>query len=409
MPKFHYQALDISGKTVHGEVEARSRTDASTRLHQLKLQPVSIKSPEDSTQPNTLQTNPSEQVYLTRQQIIIFSDEISTLLDSGLRLEAALKVLEDMDEHVNLKKASGIIRQRLREGSNLATALRAASPSFGELYCNLISAGEVSGTLSQIMRRQCEYMTAMQDLSSKVLQSLIYPAFIVVVAIFVIGGFVFFLIPRLTLLLNTTGKKLSLPAQFLLGVTYGIEHYSIPAILLAGALGGGFWFYISTPAGKTWWHRYQLHIPLIGPIIHAQFYAQFANTLANLVGNGVPLLNGIQLLRRATSNLFLHGKMGQVTEDVAEGASLSHAMSRAECFPSTLIDLIKVGEQTGELARSLAKVGMRYERDMLKRIQRLTAIIQPTIIIILALVVGTVVIAIVTSIFEAVAGLRPKV
>lgn len=405
MPKFAYQALDAQGKKVRGELDARSRADAFTQLSRLKLQPVSVRLPEEGNSASD-SAAPQEQIKLTQAQIIFFSDEVSTLIDSGLQLEGALKVLEDMDEHANLKKVSYLTRQKLREGSTFSNALRSSSPSFGELYCTLISAGEIGGMVSQIMRRQCEYMTAMQELRGKIIQSLIYPSFIFASGVVVIIIFVTFLIPQLRVLLDKTGKKLSLPAEILLGASTFAEHYALLILILLGLAGTAFYFYIRSEAGRHWWHRFQLNIPLIGPILSSRFYAQFSNTLANLIANGVPLLSAMQLLRKASTNVYFYQQLGRVSEDLSEGSALSRAMTKANCFPGTMVDLVKVGEQTGELDRSLAKVGLRYERDMLRRIQRLTAIIQPTILVILAVVVGGVVIAIVTSIFEAVAGLR---
>jgi type II secretory pathway component PulF len=174
-------------------------------------------------------------------------------------------------------------------------------------------------------------------------------------------------------------------------------------LLFAGV---AFWQAIQRPAGRLWWDQFRVKIPVAGPVLEAAFYAQFSQTLANLLGNGVTLLQAMQLVSRATPNTFYRVRLEKASEQISEGYSLNRALRQVGGFSDMFLDLVAVGEQTGELAKALDKAGARYEKEMDRRIQRITALIQPVIIVIIALVVGAVVYSIITSIFDAMSGMR---
>jgi type II secretory pathway component PulF len=406
MSVFEYQALQADGQPVNGELQAQSRAEAYHKLDRENLQPVYVRAkglPENTAAAVASPTGP---ITLSKAQVILFTEELSDLLEAGLQLEQALRMMENREEMSALKTVTAVLRQRVREGHSFSSSLRGASASFDDLYCNLISAGEISGALGQIMRRQGRYLLTISELQSRVISALIYPSFITGAGILLMFLFMTVLVPKLTSLFSKSGKQMPLLTQMLISVSNFMAHYWW--LLIGLALGAFFAFFmtIKKPAGRRWWDEKKLKMPLFGPVMSSRFYVQFCQTLATMILNGIPLLNGLRLMKGATPNVFLRELLQRAEELVAEGASLSRALKRVGHFPALLIDMIAVGEQTGDLGIALEKVGTRYDKELNVRIQRLTALIQPTIIVMMAVLVGIVAYSMITGIFDAISGLR---
>jgi type II secretory pathway component PulF len=416
MALFTYQAVSRDGQRVAGQVEAQSRTEAFAKLDRDRLQPISLVQQDGAStngsrsavQEKAEEALPTRNIRLSRSQIILFTEEMSDLLDAGLQLEPALRVMESRKELSGIKAVASALRQQVREGSSLSNALRTVSPSFGDLFCNLVAAGEVSGSLPQLLKRQATFLVTIDDLQKKVVSALIYPSMIFVLGIGLIFLFMTYLVPQLTTLFQKTGKDLPLLTRLLVQTSDFFSHYWWLILACAFGLGFGFYQLIRTAPGRRWWHRVQLRLPLFGGVLKGRFYAQFAQTMANLVGNGIPLLNGLRLMNSATGNVHLRGLMEKVVESVGEGGSLSKALQRAGEFPPLFIDMIGVGEQTGDLGQALEKIGRRYDKELNIKIQRLTSLVQPVVILVMAGMVGLIAYSIINGIFDAVSGLRAQ-
>jgi type II secretory pathway component PulF len=414
MGLFSYHAVSQDGARVSGQVEAQSRAEAFRKLDRERLQPISLVQQDGAEKNGTRPPRGSEEPVATRNirlsgnQIILFTEEMSDLLDAGLQLEPALRVMEGRNELSSIKTVASALRQQVREGSSLSNALRLVSPSFGDLFCNLVAAGELSGSLPHLLRRQATFLVTMDDLRKKVVSALIYPSMIFVLGIGLIFLFMSYLVPQLTTLFQKTGKELPLLTRMLVQTSDVFSHYwwAIVASIIAAVV--AFLQLIRIPAGRRWWHRAQLRIPLFGSVLRGRFYAQFSETMANLIANGMPLLNSLRLMTSAIGNLHLRGLMEKVVEMVREGGSLSRALQRIGEFPPLFIDMITVGEQTGDLAQALERVGRRYDKELNLKIQRLTALVQPVVILVMAAMVGVIAYSIINGIFDAVSGLRPQ-
>jgi len=388
-------------------VEAKTRQEALAQLSRQRLQPIRLQLQGAATAASAA-TSAGPAVPAERQmneaQIIAFTEELGDLLDAGLQLEGALKMMEQRSEASSLKAVAESLRTQVREGVSLSRALKAASSSFSDLYCNLVAAGEVSGALGSILQRQVLYLKKLSDLKGRVIQALIYPMFVTGAGILLMVLFVVVLVPQLEMLFKT--QQPPLITQLLLWSSRFLVQWGwlVLATLALGAL--AFWQAIQQPVGRMWWDQARVKIPVAGPVLEAAFYAQFSQTLANLLGNGVTLLQAMQLVSRATPNLFYRVRLEKASDQISEGYSLSRALRQVGGFADTFLDLVAVGEQTGELAKALDKAGARYEKEMDRRIQKITALIQPVIIVIIALVVGAVVYSIITSIFDAMSGMR---
>lgn len=407
MPAFTYEALVPGGGRTRGTLEAKSRQEALAQLSRQRLQPIRLQqdgATGGAAAPSTAGPAAPAERQMSEAQIISFTEELGDLLDAGLQLEGALKMMEQRSEASSVKAVAESLRTQVREGVSLSRALKTASTSFSDLYCNLVAAGEVSGALGSILQRQVVYLKKLSDLKGRVIQALIYPMFVTGAGILLMVLFVVVLVPQLEMLFKT--QKPPLITQLLLGTSRFLVRWGWMVLAMIALGGIGFWQAIQKPEGRLWWDQVRVKIPVAGPVLEAAFYAQFSQTLANLLGNGVTLLQAMQLVSKATPNTYFRIRLEKASDQISEGYSLSRALRQVGGFADSFLDLVAVGEQTGELAKALDKAGARYEKEMDRRIQRITALIQPVIIVIIALVVGAVVYSIITSIFDAMSGMR---
>jgi len=419
MAVFAYQGTGEKGERRSGELEAASRSEALRRLATDRIQPLSLVAKADAvvlgkkpvqSAPATKSSRESGPasggIRLSNAHIILFTDELSDFLNSGLQLEPALQLMENREEQSPVKTVSAFLREKVRDGTSFSEALKMASPSFGELYCNLVAAGEVSGAMAPLLRRQAVHLVAMQDLRSRVKLALIYPACLIVAGFLAMIVFMTVLVPQMTTLFAKTGSTMPLPTYILIHMGNLTKKFGLPAGVMLAALVTGFVAYIRQPQGRRWWDEAKLKIPLVGPLLSATFYAQFCQTMANLLQNGLPLLTALKLMSRATANVFFQVQVLRITDLVGEGASLTRSMKTVGHFPANLRDLMKVGEQTGELGATMEKVGHRYEKVIQTRIDRIMSLVPIIIIAVLGLMVLLIAWSMISGIFEAMKGLQ---
>jgi type II secretory pathway component PulF len=410
MPTFAYTALNVTGQTMAGTLVVASRAEAFRRLEDQALTPVKVveEAAQKSAQAKQTQMSAAP-VRLKRRQLILFTEELSDMLEGGIQIDQALKIIGERQEDGGLRQVATVLRDELREGASVAKALRKASPSFDDLYCNLVSAGEVSGSLAPILRRLAQNLTVMADLQSKVTQSMIYPAFLIAACVVLMIVFMTVMVPQLTDLLDKSGQQLPMTTQMLIQFNQFFVQWWWVLLAMLVAVSLSFKAYISTPGGQFWWHRMKLRLPLFGPILATRFYAQLAHSMSSLVGHGVPLLNSIRLVSKISANVFIQELLAQVTGRVSEGSAFSQALKKVGHFPLMLVDLIHVGEQTGQLSASLKKAAERYDKELDKRIKRMTAMISPIIIVFMAIIVGVVAYSIISAVFSSVNGIRRRI
>ena len=454
MAVFTYSALK-SGTLTTGDITANDRADAMRRLDRNGLQPVSVKPKEDGAPTTPAQdakaakalekaatakaekaaaltapakpakaelAKPGEKaadvakaakaaipqgpIKLKKADVILFTEELSDLLAAGLQLEPALRIMEARDELSGVKDVTIILRSKIRDGGSFSQSLKTASPSFGELYCNLAAAGEISGALPKILRRQSEYLLSVQALTNKVTVAMIYPVCLMIAGFAVSILFVSYLIPQLTQLLKSMGKELPFAAKAIMGVGDFAMSYWWAIALVIGIIVWSFQRITTSPTYREPWDRTKLTLPFFGPLISQRFFVQFLETLSNLVGNGLPLLRALELTRDATVNRHLKALTTKVISLVGEGGSLSRSLRKVGFFPSLLTDMITVGEQTGDLEHSLERTAMRYEKELQKTIDRGTAMVTPVIIFVMAIIVGTMAYLMVSVILQSVTSIK---
>ncbi len=408
MPAFTYTALNATGQTVNGSITVGSRAEAFRKIEAQALTPVKVTQEEKSESAKAKADAAQGPVKLKRAQLILFTEELADLLDGGLQIDQAFRVMQERQESPAIRRISSTMRNELREGSTVAKALRKASPSFDDLYCNLAAAGEVSGSLPSILRRLATNLAVMADLQSKVTQAMIYPAFLIGACVVLMVVFMTFMVPQIMDLMGKNGQQLPAATQLLISFNNFMGHWWWAIAIFITAVFLTFRGYISSPAGRMWWDATKLKLPLFGSIMSMRFYAQFAHSLGNLITNGVPLLNSIRLVSKISANVSIQSLLAKVTNQVSEGAPLSTALRKVGSFPLLLADMIGVGEQTGQLGKSMEKCAIRYDKELDRRIKRMTAMITPIILIFMAIMVGTVAYSIVAAIAQSVTGIRGR-
>jgi type II secretory pathway component PulF len=337
---------------------------------------------------------------------VLFIEELADLVGAGIQLEPALATMERRLELSGIKTLATVLRGKVRDGMAFSKAVAATSPSFGNLFCALVSAGEASGSLSTILKRQAQYMRSLQALRSKVLSALLYPAFLIVAAVAVTMLFVVYLIPKLTEMLDSTGGSLPFAAQIILKVsdTFKATWWMILIGGIAAFILGRSW--IARPESAVPWSRFKLRLPLFGNIFRARFYVQFLETMANLLGNGLTMVQAMQLTQQAIDNPFLRQEFESVMRNVGEGVALSRSLDRSGQFPPLLIDMVNVGEQTGDMPAALERAAERFDRELTKKIETLAALIQPLIVCLMAAMVGLMAYLMMTTIFQTISSIN---
>lgn len=411
---FRFKALTKSGEISEGTSEGDSRLEVIQSLTSKGFQVLSVEEESGTVKSKSSRKKEkapalsSGETRLTSGHLIQFTEELSDLLCAGIQLDRALRSIAERSKVPSIRDAAASSLERVKDGEPLSSALRHTSSSFSELYCSLVGAGEVSGSLGDILKRLVHHLSTLAELRSRVATAMIYPIFLIIAGVGVAAMFAFFLIPRIRRLVESTGGDLPFLARFMLGSgDFLRENW----VFLLGGLAVIIitLFSIFQSAGaRYWWARNQLRIPALGRLMLSRFNLQFAETLSNLLINGVPLVKALELVANTTGNPFIRDRISSIREEVSDGASLSRTMERAEVFEAGLIDMTRIGEETGDLATSLNRAGERLDREFTRSIERIETLIQPTIIVIMALVVGSMAYIMISIIYETISILRSR-
>ena len=414
MVAFEYIAVDRFGTKKAGSISARDRSDALRQLSARGLQPLNLQAGEGDQKKPSPKKNAEKttehrlgnltRVRLTGNQLIAFTDEIGDLLNAGIQLEPALKLMEGREDLVTVGKIAEKVRMEIRDGTSFSRALAKASPSFDSLYLNLVAAGEASGSLPQLLTRHTSYLTKVQELKGKIVTAMIYPAFLIFAGAIVTVMFITFLIPRLTMLIESTGSSLPKGVQLISATSILIKNYwwaFLIGLVVVFAL-----FKLVTSANRKTWDRGKLGLPVLGKMIRARFQVHFLRTLGNLLGNGLSLVDSLKLTKGITTNKFLQEQMEEITNEVIDGSSLHSSLRKRRGFPPSLADYVKISEQTGHLDLGIQKAAEKSEKSLEKDIERISTMIQPIIILAMAAVIGTMAYMMIAVIYDTIEILR---
>ena len=422
MPQFSYSAVDGSGKEVTGSLEAPDKMAAVRQLSARGMQPFKVaeETKADAKAKTKTKTGPVPKagakgapvmptgpIRMSNSQVQVFAEELSELLEAGMRLEPALALMAGKGETVvQYRLVARRLGDLVREGHPFHSSLRMASPSFGELFSSVAAAGEASGSLGTAMKRQSNYLSAASDIRSKVAVALIYPTFLTVAGIGVTILFMTFLVPKLMDLIKSSRGGVPPLARFIMGTSEFLGNYWLHLLLGLIVLITSFVLFIRSPGGRPVWDSMKLKLPFAGGVLQASFHSQFLETLASLSTGGLPLLRGLELASRVTLNSYIHAQLAKATDAVRDGSNLSRALERTGLFPVNMIEMVRLGEHTGDLPGALRRSADRCAKDLGRALEKVAAAMQPVIILMMAGVIGVMAYLMISIIFDTVKGLH---
>jgi len=398
---FEYKGVNASGKSVGGIIDAESPRLARQKLRSDGIFPTEV-SEEKAHKSRLSQDISFQNLFQTirTQEISVMTRQLATLLRAGLPLVSSLNALTDQIENPKLKKVITQIRERVNEGSSLATAMEEFPKVFPDLYINMISAGEASGALELVLFRLAEYQERQVRIRNRIRGALIYPAVMTVVGFGVLGILFTFVVPKFVAIFEDLEQALPLPTVILIGISDFVRAYWYLLLLFAGAAAYGLARYRETPRGREHYDLFLLKIPVFGKLIMLGVVIRFTRTLSTLLSSGVPLLKALDILTAVVNHAVFAKAISSARVSVTEGASLSQPLKQSGIFPPILIHMIASGEQSGELEEMLAKVAEIYEEEAETLASTLMSLLEPVLILGMALIVSFVVISILLPLLE---------
>lgn len=403
MPIFEYKAVDSAQKKRKGIIDADSPREARIKLRTQHLfvtdiaetrgkrdRKIAIKGITGVDAPNKLRTD----------QVATATRQMSSLLAAGIPLAEALRMVIEQAPDKKFEGTMRDIRERVTQGISLADAAAAHPAYFTDLYANMVRAGESSGALDKVMSRLANFLQGQSQLRNKVGAALIYPMIMVVIGIIVVAVLMVVVVPKVTQLLRGRGQELPLPTQVLITISDAFANYWL--LMLMGALVFVvlFQLFINSDRGGLLWDRFKLAVPVFGDLMRKQAVARFSTTLSTLLQSGVPALEAIGVTRRVVGNRVLSNALMTVHNHVLEGTDISTPMKLSGVFPPMVTYMVGVGEQAGNLEEMLERVADTYDEEVNLATQKMTSVIEPLIIVVLAVIVAGIVIAIILPLLE---------
>lgn len=402
MPVYEYTALDLAGKNVTGIIDADSTVAARQKLRAAGKFPVQVQettvktkaaAKADFSLPSLFNRVKSEDIHgLTRQ--------LATLLNAGIPLVGALDALMEQTTIPPLKKIIAQIKESVNEGNSLTFSLSKHPRLFSNIYINMVRAGEASGSLDVVLERLAEFGEHQQALKSRFQAALVYPIFMAIVGSGVLFFLLSFVVPKLTRIFTEMKQVLPLPTTILIWFSHFMQSFWWAIVLMIVAIIFALKEFIKKPQGRRIWDTLKLRFPVVGQINRKIALSRFARTLGSLLQSGVPLITSLQIVRNIVNNVLIGEVIDATMEDIQAGKSLNFALSRSVWFPPIFRQMVAVGEQSGDLENMLLKIANAYEREVETRITGMTALIEPMMILLMAVVVGFIVISILLPIFE---------
>ena len=400
MGQFQYRAADAEGKVVEGTIDAPEQAAVVSRLHDRGLIPLRIVvAGERKASAGSRVSRWAPKRRAGSRDLLILTQELSALIGAGLPLDRSLATLHDLADHPDVKAAVSSVLTAVRGGKGLAEAM-SQHRIFPPLYVNMVRAGEIGGFLEASLTRLAEYLERSEELKSDVIGAMIYPAFLMLS----LGGSMLFLLiyvlPKFSDLFQGMGQALPLPARIVMAVSLAIRSYwwLLPVLGFIGWYGQRRW--LSTPAGRLQWDQTKLRLPGLGMILRKLETARFCRTFGTLLRSGVPMVQALTIVREIAGNAVLARALGDVEVGVREGAGVSTPLARSGAVPALAIQMISVGEETGRLDEMMLRVAEHYDREVRASIQRFTRLLEPVMIVVMALLVGFVVISMLNAVFS---------
>ncbi|MGE3311369.1 MAG: type II secretion system F family protein [Limisphaerales bacterium] len=420
MPQFSYKARRRSGEVVQGMLDVADRATALTQLERLGLFPVAVQvagaaadarkggkggapgapAARGQWMPRVLQAALQRKRKPKLQELGTFTNQLANLLNSGMPLTVALNSMTHLETKGIPSEVSRQLRQDVMEGKSLSDAMARQPRVFTELFVNMVRAGEQSGALVDVLRRLGAHYERFAEVQSKFISALIYPAIVAMVGIAVIVFFMAVMLPKFLTIFQGMDDRLPTSTKIVISISDFFSDYWWLLILMTIAGWVVLDRFKATEGGRRTLDRWKLNAPLFGRVVRLNLFGQFCRTLSTLLSNGVPVLTALKITESIMPNVVLKDAIAKTREAVTDGKTIAQPLARSKIFPQLMIDLIRIGEDTGDVPGSLENLASTYENDLSLQLRILTNMIEPAMIIAMAVGVGFLLFSVVSAMFS---------
>lgn len=419
MAQFSYKARRRTGELVQGVVDVADRSAALVQLERLGLLPVAIDAARGSEKTERVERAKAPKATASRtdvlpptlrewfqrkkkpklQELATFTQQLANLLRSGMPLTVALNSMTHLATKGISSEVSKQLKQDVQEGKSLSDAMARQPVIFSDLYINMVRAGEQSGALVEVLQRLASHFERFAEVQAKFVSALIYPAVVVCVGIGIIAFFMTWMLPKFMSIFE--GMKVSLPASTLFLVNTGnfFQAYWWAMGLVLVALVVLVKRFQATTGGRKAIDGWKLRAPIYGNVVRINLYGQFARTLGTLLQNGVPVLTALKITEQVIPNVIMKEAIARTREEVTDGKTIAQPLAKSKVFPQLMIDLLRIGEETGDVPGSLQNLADTYESELTIALRVLTNLIEPAMIIVMAIMVGFLLLSILSAMF----------
>jgi type IV pilus assembly protein PilC len=402
MATFAYVGRTQQGILRKGELTAKNRDEVVAALRKQRILPTSIKEKGEAGRGFSMPTFGSG---VNDKDLAVFTRQFSTMIDAGLPLVQCLEILASQTESKALSTAVAQLRVDVEAGSTYADALKKHPKIFDDLYRSLVAAGEAGGILDTILNRLSKHIEKTMALKGKIKSAMVYPAVIVVVAALVVTILLVWVIPIFAQMFTDFGGTLPAMTQIVIGLSNFAQHYWW---MIGGAMVGLFfavkWWY-GTSGGRSIIDALLLKAPVVGDLIRKSAVAKFTRTLGTLISSGVPILDGLAIVSKTAGNVVIERAIMTARQSISEGKTVSEPLGASKVFPPMVVQMIAVGETTGALDAMLGKIADFYDEEVDAGVSKLTALLEPALMVFLGVVIGFLVIAMYMPIFKMAAAI----
>src|SRR5579859_1785790 len=398
MPVFEYTARTMKGDLVTDKIDLKTRDDVIAHLRKNRMVVVQVR--EAKAKGGSLLA--SFRAGVKTRDVVIFTRQFATMINSGLPLVQALDILAQQTENKVLSDITRQVVYDVESGHTLADALRKHPKAFPDLYVNMVAAGEAGGILDTILLRLAQFLEKNDAIVRKVKGAMIYPAVIFSVAAIAVAVLLIFVIPTFQNMFASVNLQLPLPTRIVIGMSSILIHYWW---LIIGVIGGSIYAinrYYKTAAGKLQIDTMMLRAPVLGDLLRKSAVSRFTRTLGTLISSGVSILDGLEITARTAGNMVIHNAVMESRASIAGGETISAPLQKSKVFPPMVISMIAVGEQTGGLDEMLSKIADFYDEEVDAAVSALLSLMEPIMIVVLGVIVGGMVVAMYLPIFDMV-------
>jgi type IV pilus assembly protein PilC len=399
MPKYGWEARSKAGSVQKGVMEADNVIQVETQLKKYGFSGISVKE-QGKGLSFEIKFPGSGAKKIQTKDLVVFTRQFATMIDSGLPLVQCLDILSAQQENKTFREILVKVKESVESGSTFADALARHPKAFDQLYVNLVAAGEVGGILDTILGRLAAYIEKAMKLKKQVKGAMVYPITIMSIAVVVVGVILVFVIPTFAKMFADFGGELPMPTQIVIAISNFLTKYILVIIAAIFGLKFAFGKYYASPKGKKIIDRMALNAPIIGPLVRKVSVAKFTRTLGTMISSGVPIMDGLEIVAKTAGNKIVEEAIYKVRQAISEGKTIAEPLAQSGVFPAMVVQMISVGEATGAMDTMLNKIADFYDDEVDDAVGAMTSMMEPLLMVFLGTTVGGLVVAMYLPIFK---------